>query len=135
MGSLLFIERKREMLDRWLGMTGRSNDYREDPTTTGKIGIDLVLILIQHDNNRSGKVEEPSLCVGEKGQCQKKEKLPMERAVGKKKSWPVAVAGVTEVANGEGHQLLQQRQELQWGCPRVAGSERLSAGGLAGDKE
>ncbi|RRT58494.1 hypothetical protein B296_00022864 [Ensete ventricosum] len=67
MGSLLFTERKRETLDRRLGTTGRFNDCREDPTTAEKIDIDLVLVLVQHNDSRSGNEEEPSLRVGEKG--------------------------------------------------------------------
>ncbi|RWW15073.1 hypothetical protein GW17_00021095 [Ensete ventricosum] len=66
MGSLLFTERKRETLDRRLETTGRFNDCREDPTTAEKIDIDLVLVLVQHNDSRSENEEEPSLRVGEK---------------------------------------------------------------------
>ncbi|RZS07887.1 hypothetical protein BHM03_00038801 [Ensete ventricosum] len=52
---------------------------REDPTTAGKIDVDLVLVLVQHDGSRYGKEEESSLLVGEKSQHQKKGKLPKEK--------------------------------------------------------
>ncbi|RWW44496.1 hypothetical protein BHE74_00049737 [Ensete ventricosum] len=47
---------------------GTSLARRGDPATVGKINIDLVLVLVQHNGSRSGKEEEPSLHVGEKGQ-------------------------------------------------------------------
>ncbi|RWW70681.1 hypothetical protein BHE74_00021633 [Ensete ventricosum] len=69
MGSLLFTERKRETLDRRLETTGRFNDCREDPTTAEKIDIDLVLVLVQHNDSRSGNEEEPSLRVKVRRLC------------------------------------------------------------------
>ncbi|RRT85371.1 hypothetical protein B296_00003955 [Ensete ventricosum] len=39
---------------------------RKDPTTTGKIDIDLVLVLVQHDGSRSGK-EDGRAAEGEEG--------------------------------------------------------------------
>ncbi|RZS21929.1 hypothetical protein BHM03_00054643 [Ensete ventricosum] len=69
----LFVGRERQ----WVvfsspkGKERRSTDGWErlkDPTTVGKIDVDLVLVLVQHDGSRSGKEEEPSLHVGENGQ-------------------------------------------------------------------
>ncbi|RWW35846.1 hypothetical protein BHE74_00059178 [Ensete ventricosum] len=49
------------------GIEGTSVVGRGDPTIARKIDVDLVLILVQHDDSGSEKEEEPSLHVGEKG--------------------------------------------------------------------
>ncbi|RWW78148.1 hypothetical protein BHE74_00013645 [Ensete ventricosum] len=85
---------------------------RKDPTTAGKIDIDLVLVLVQHDGSRSGKEDERA-AEGEEG-CRnasgftivvclwKKQQSRRHCLVSAKKRWENSYIFSASVAEGEG---------------------------------
>ncbi|RWW13046.1 hypothetical protein GW17_00023262 [Ensete ventricosum] len=71
---------------------------RKDPTTAGKIDIDLVLVLVQHDGSRSGKEDERA-AEGEEG-CRNTSGMCYYLTA--KKRWENSYIFSASMAEGEG---------------------------------